>query len=218
MQDKKQTYISYLISTGVHVIGLLLLLLWSFNTEVEEPEYLTIGFGSIGNAAIPGRNVKEVKTEEKEVKQKEEKKEDVKVPKVKNSDEDNVTSEVKEKKEEKTEQKEEQDEIREEQFEDPFGGQGFGIQIDWGGGGLRKIYNYYIPPYPEGVNKEIDLKLRFTIFPDGTVGKIIPLIKADSRLETAAISSLRQWKFEPIPDGKKKANQVVTIIFPFRLK
>lgn len=50
------------------------------------------------------------------------------------------------------------------------GGAGFDIQ--WGGNGTRKIYSYQIPDYPDGVNKEIDIRLKFTIKPDGTVGSI----------------------------------------------
>ena len=64
--------------------------------------------------------------------------------------------------------------------------------------GTRKIYSYLIPAYPEGVNKEIDIRLKFTIKPDGTVGSIFLLTKADTRLENAAINSLWQWRFELI--------------------
>ena len=46
----------------------------------------------------------------------------------------------------------------------------------------------------------------------------MPLIKADTRLEEAAIKSLRQWRFEPLPKNKKNNEQVAVIIFPFRLE
>jgi protein TonB len=95
---------------------------------------------------------------------------------------------------------------------------GFGFEIDFGGKGTRKIYSYNLPEYPEGVSKEIDVKLRFTILPDGTVGKIFPLIKADARLELASINSLRQWRFEPLPRNAKQIEQTVVIIFPYRLQ
>jgi protein TonB len=83
---------------------------------------------------------------------------------------------------------------------------------------MRKIYSYSLPAYPEGVSKEIDVKLRFSILADGTVGKILPLIKADTRLEQAAINSLRQWRFEPLPENQQTKEQFAVIIFPFRLK
>jgi protein TonB len=92
---------------------------------------------------------------------------------------------------------------------------GFGYGIDWGGKGTRKIYSYALPAYPPGVDKEINIKLRFTILPDGTVGNIIPLTKADTRLEDAAINSLRQWRFEA---SQSKLEQVAVIVFPYRLR
>lgn len=99
------------------------------------------------------------------------------------------------------------------------GGNGsFGYDIDWGGRGQRKIYSYIIPPYPEGVNKEIDIRLRFTILPDGTVGTIIPLIKADTRLENSAINALRQWRFQALDPFQKQLSQIAVIVFPYRLR
>ena len=67
-------------------------------------------------------------------------------------------------------------------------------------------------------SKEIDIKLKFSILPDGSVGKIIPLMKADTRLEMAAINSLRNWRFEPLRIGQKKNEQSVVITFPYRLR
>jgi len=96
-------------------------------------------------------------------------------------------------------------------------GIGDGISINFGGR-VRKIYNYLIPPYPNGVSKQIDVRLRFSILPDGTVGSIIVLTKVDGRLENAAINSLKLWRFEPIPSGQTQVEQKATIVFPFRLK
>ncbi|MCU7494484.1 MAG: hypothetical protein HF314_12855 [Ignavibacteria bacterium] len=95
---------------------------------------------------------------------------------------------------------------------------GDGYDIFWGGKGNRKIYSYTLPKYPDGVSKEIDLKLKFTILPDGTVGTIIPLMKADTRLENSAISSLRRWRFAPLPPGQKQLEQTAVIVFPYRLR
>jgi periplasmic protein TonB len=95
-------------------------------------------------------------------------------------------------------------------------GYGDGFGIDWGGS-VRKIYNYNIPKYPEGVTKEIDVKLRFSILPDGSVGSIIVMRKADSRLEQVAIEALRLWRFEPLPPKAKQVSQITVITFPFRL-
>lgn len=94
---------------------------------------------------------------------------------------------------------------------------GFGFDIDWGGRGTRKIYSYILPAYPEGVNKEADIRLKFSIMSDGTVGSIIPLTKGDTKLENAAINSLRQWRFEPLGQSQKDLEQNAVIIFPYRL-
>jgi TonB family protein len=96
-------------------------------------------------------------------------------------------------------------------------GVGDGYSIDFGGR-VRKIYSYIIPDYPSGVSINIDIKLKFTILPDGTVGTIFPLIKANAQLESTAINSLRQWRFEPIPIEQRQQVQTVVITFPFRIK
>ena len=93
-----------------------------------------------------------------------------------------------------------------------------GYDIDWGGMGTRKIYSYELPEYPEGVQKEIDIRLRFTIKPDGTVGSVNVLTKADSKLERVAVESLWRWRFEPLPPNAAQTNQTAIIVFPFRLK
>ena len=97
-------------------------------------------------------------------------------------------------------------------------GGGNGFFFDWGGSGVRKVLTYSIPDYPAGVNKEANVRLRFTIRPDGSVGSIIPITKADTRLEDAALNSLRRWRFEKLPASITPFDQVVVITFPFRLQ
>jgi protein TonB len=94
----------------------------------------------------------------------------------------------------------------------------FGFDIDWGGKGTRKIYSFILPQYPDGVKKEVNIKLQFTILPDGTVGTIIPKMKADTKLENAAINSLRQWRFEALSSSQKQVEQSAVIVFPYRLQ
>lgn len=96
-------------------------------------------------------------------------------------------------------------------------GMGDGFGINWGGR-IRKIYSYRIPDYPSGVAKEIDVKLRFSILPDGSVARITILQKVDSRLEQVATDALRLWRFEPLPNNSEQVTQIATISFPFRLK
>jgi len=76
-------------------------------------------------------------------------------------------------------------------------GYGFG-DIEWGGGGNRIVLHKPLPRFPSGVNTNAVLKFKFTVMPDGTVGRIIPLQKADPRLEQAALEALRQWRFNQL--------------------
>ena len=94
----------------------------------------------------------------------------------------------------------------------------FGFDIEWGGKGIRNIYSFNLPTYPGGVKKEVDIKLQFTILPDGTIGTIFPKIKADTKLENAAINSLRQWRFEALDPSQKQVEQTAVIVFPYRLQ
>jgi protein TonB len=205
--DQKQ---SYLISFAFHVLLTLAFLFVDFTIEAEDEEYVTIGFGSgsVGNLSSEAPKKQVMKTQPK--------KDEVELPAAKNPDEENVVAETK-----KEETKEpEQTDLLNKSEEDYYGlGDGsFGYDIDFGGKRVRKVYSYNIPPYPEGVSKEIDVRLRFTILPDGSVGSIFPLIKADSRLEEAAIKSLRQWRFEPLTGNQRNQTQTAVIIFPFRLQ
>ena len=229
MTDKR---IPYLLSIALHLILILILYFIKINSEPVEDEYVTIGFGAIGNLSSSGvladNPTKEIQKKQPEA-QKEIKKEEVKkveLPQVFNEDNTNdvvINADKKESKEdtkpEKVEPIVKEDTEAGKGKEETGEGEGnFGFEIDFGGKGKRKIYSYSLPPYPEGVSKEIDVKLKFTILPDGSVAKILPLTKADSRLESTAINSLRQWRFEPIPESQKRLEQTAVIIFPFRLK
>jgi protein TonB len=216
-----------MISLIVHVGLMLLFMAFKFTIEYENEDFITVGFGTFGELSSSGAKpaIKEVKEENKIEKTEEKKPEEkkVEVPVAKNIDEDNVSVPPTEKIEEKPKEVKNQAEEAENKNKGrEVAGEGAGkfglFDIEWGGTGKRKIYSYNIPPYPEGVLKEIDVKLRFSILPDGTVGRIFPLIKADTRLETAAINSLRQWRFESLPPSQKQADQSVIIIFPFRLR
>lgn len=230
MLYRKTQRLSYLISLLVHILFAVLFIAWTVEIERENDEFVTIGFGTFGkvsSSGAVGKKVEKAKTPATVEKQKvEAKKEEKKVelPEVKNTDEENPVVAAKEKEEKETppekvepivEKSESENKGREATGE---GTGNFGFEIDFGGKGIRKIYSYKLPSYPSGVSKEIDVKLRFTILPDGTVGRIFPLIKADTRLELAAINSLRQWRFEPLPDNQKQLEQTAVIVFPYRLR
>ncbi len=194
-------------------------------------EYVELSFGKSsqpGSSGAIGTQINQVeenaKAETNETVDKSKEVKEVELPKAKNTSEENVVKPADKEKEEtktvKTETKEKTDSkvTTVGQGNKAEGEGSFGFDIDWGGQGTRKIYSYILPSYPEGVNKEIDIRLRFSILPDGTVGNILPLTKADTRLENAAINSLRQWRFEALAPGQKQTEQAAVIVFPYRLQ
>jgi protein TonB len=220
---------SYIYSVILHIILIFIFAFINFSVGTEEDEYVTIGFGSGMSMGSPGPVGQDIRTEKEEPKQEKqqnkiEDQKKVELPKTQNPDNDNIITEADKKKQTETVNAEKvkpltQDESKTKGTEQTGEGEGgFGFEIDFGGKGMRKIYSYILPEYPEGVSKEIDVRLRFTIMPDGTVGRIFPLIKADARLELAAINSLRQWRFEPLPTNARKVDQTVIITFPYRLQ
>lgn len=222
--------ISYLVSFSFHLLLALLFLFVKMQSEEPTDEYVLVGFGSgigLGSPGGSGGMGGEQKEQAPVVKKNDEDKK-IDLPKSRHTDNENIIT--------KTDKKKEKDETTASNVKSLIpgdsknkgngagfgdggeGGGGFGFALDFGGKGKRRIYSYSLPEYPEGVSKEIDVRLRFTILPDGTVANIFPLIKADARLESTAINSLRQWRFEPLPTNAKQAEQIVVITFPYRLR
>ncbi len=224
--------LSFSISLLLHLILLLLFLVLKFTIDYPQKEYVELSFGvsgETGSSGAIGSQVTEVEelTKPEEVSETPDKSKEVKeveLPKAKNTSEENVIKPADKEKEKtkasKTESKEKtEDKITTEGQGNISKGEGsFGYDIDWGGKGTRRIYSFNIPSYPEGVQKEVDIRLRFTILPDGTVGTIIPQTKADTKLENAAINALRQWRFEPLSPNQKQSEQTAVIVFPYRLQ
>jgi protein TonB len=224
---KEPRNISYLISFSFHLVLALLFIFLKVSSSIKAEEYLLIGFGSGSGIGSPGGSVENKKMSEpkiiseKNVVKKNEKKIDL--PKSKQIDDKNVITAVNKKnldKEKDSNVKPLTSASKKNNVADQggSGSGGFGFELDFGGKGMRRIYSYNLPEYPEGVSKEIDVKLRFTILPDGTVSKIFPVIKADARLELASINSLKNWRFEPLPKSAKQIDQTVVITFPYRLQ
>jgi TonB family protein len=95
----------------------------------------------------------------------------------------------------------------------------YGSSIDWGGEGGRRLLSGRIPKYPEGLtDKQMVVVLQFTVFPDGSVGRIIPVRKTDEYLEHAAIAALQTWRFEALPPQVNKKMQVGKVPFNFKLE
>lgn len=86
--------------------------------------------------------------------------------------------------------------------------------INWGGGGNRTVLYKKLPSYPKGVNLSAQIKIKFTVSKDGMVIKMIPLQKGDPVLEKAAMSALKQWRFNPLKEDKTMYG---IITFTFKL-
>lgn len=224
--------ISYSVSFLFHTVLVILMLLINLTFDFPPKDYVELSFGlssEIGSSGAKGElldNTEEIAAQE-EISQTESKREEVKevkLPVTKNVTEENIIKpadkEKEQKKETKTENKKETiSDVTNTGKGNQAQGQGsFGFDIEWGGMGTRKIYSYSLPEYPEGVNKEIDIRLRFTIKPDGTVGSIFLMTKADTKLENAAINSLWQWRFEPLSMTQQQGEQTAVIVFPYRLR
>jgi hypothetical protein len=75
------------------------------------------------------------------------------------------------------------------------------------------------PPLPKAtVESESELELRFWILPNGAVGRVVPVKKADPRLEALAINYLRNWRFNPLPSDAPQDEQWGIIPFKFRIR
>lgn len=224
--------VSVSASIFAHIIIIALLLTIKLTVSYPPEKYVELSFGQSGLPGSSGAVGDQVNNNDQQIQQASQsdsknKSIDLKsteIPKVKNlSNEDLISETVKKdqkgKSDKNADKKESNSDFNSLGMGNKTGGNGsFGYDIDWGGKGQRKIYSYNIPPYPEGVNKEIDIRLKFTILPDGTVGTIIPLIKADTRLENSAINALRQWRFESLDPSQKQVPQIAVIVFPYRLR
>lgn len=232
MSSKKSSGISYSISFAFHAIAIILLLLINLSFDYLPSEYVEVSFGisdQSGSSGAKGNKINIIKEVPKQS-QKEQSKEknpivkEVELPVAKNTEEDNVIKPAnndKEIAEERTEINTETTTSNSQTSEEGNNSEvegNFGFDIDWGGKGTRKIYSFILPQYPDGVKKEVNIKLQFTILPDGTIGTIIPKMKADTRLENAAINSLRQWRFEALSSNQKQVEQTAVIVFPYRLQ
>ena len=63
----------------------------------------------------------------------------------------------------------------------------------------RKILNKVIPEYPQGVQQDSEVQLRFEVLPSGKVKESIVIIKKGGpQMDAASLAALKQWQFNPI--------------------
>ncbi len=96
--------------------------------------------------------------------------------------------------------------------------QDISFALEWEGDVTRKKVSGTIPEYPPGVNVEAVIRLRATVFPDGTVKSVQPVQRANPRLEDVAQSAVRYWRFEPLGRNHPQVEQDCYITFHFTLQ
>jgi TonB family protein len=93
---------------------------------------------------------------------------------------------------------------------------GFTIQ---GEAAQRTILYKVIPEYPEGVNKDAVVRIRFTVLPSGIVGSAVLLTKGgEATLERLTLEAFRQWRFSPLPPDVPQVDQEGVITFRWVLR
>jgi protein TonB len=223
---------SYSFSFLFHALLFLLFILITINLEYPPREYVELSFGQSGETGSSGakgtliEEVKELPASQikNQTVNKNEVVKEVELPKAINTEKENVIKPAdKDKEVSSVSSSKSNDQQISTSSSDAQGnkqeGEGsFGFDIDWGGKGKRQIWSYPLPKYPAGVYKEIDIKIMFIIKPDGSVGLARLLTKADTKLENAALNSLRQWRFEPLSSSQKQIDQTAVIVFPYRLQ
>ncbi len=223
---------SYTSSVFLHLVLMILFYIWTITIDYPPRDYVELSFGisgEFGSSGAIGTQIEKIDELAKPEEQTETKNQtaevrEVELPKAtQTSDQNAITPAEKDKQKSEVSRTETKDTRNQQvtttgQGNRAIGDGSFGFVIEWGGKGTRRIYNYIIPDYPEGVQKEINIRLSFTILPDGTIGTIIPVTKADTRLENVAINSLRQWRFEPLSSNQPQNEQAAVIDFPFRLQ
>jgi|GEM_PF-6777982 len=89
--------------------------------------------------------------------------------------------------------------------------------ISWDGV-VRDVLYDPLPKYPEGLDQEAVIRIRITVLPNGTVGDLIPLQKADATLESVTMKTLKRWKLSPLKASDPQLNQTAIISFRFVLQ
>ncbi|MDP8201139.1 MAG: energy transducer TonB [Candidatus Tenebribacter burtonii] len=79
----------------------------------------------------------------------------------------------------------------------------------------RRILNKVIHSYPEGVQQNAKVKIKFDVLPDGTVTNIIIIQKAEPRLEFNSLNAISQWKFNSISQDIVQKG-VITFIYELK--
>jgi TonB family protein len=97
-------------------------------------------------------------------------------------------------------------------------GRAAGYSLQWAGGGTRNKISGDLPTYPQGVNVEAQVRIEAVVAVDGSVKSLHPIQKANEKLDDAAMTKVRFWKFEPLNSTQPQVDQTCTIRFNFKLQ
>ncbi|HLF14755.1 MAG TPA: TonB family protein, partial [Bacteroidota bacterium] len=74
-----------------------------------------------------------------------------------------------------------------------------------------------LPKYPRGTDAEMPIAISFTVLADGTVSAVVPTRRGNEILEREAVSAVRTWRFEALPQAMSDKMQTGSVIFNFKL-
>lgn len=97
-------------------------------------------------------------------------------------------------------------------------GSSVSVSMQWSDGGTRKKLSGELPEYPQGANVEAQIKIETVVMPNGSVRGLKPAQKGNTKLEEAAMSAVRLWKFEPLRKSSPQKDQTCVVIFNFLLR
>ncbi len=81
-------------------------------------------------------------------------------------------------------------------------------------GPLARRHVIYRPPPPKTVALVSGtVKIKFWVLPDGTVGKMIPIVRGDPDLERRALKFLSKWRFEKTNSAARDQWGILSIRF-----
>ncbi len=90
-------------------------------------------------------------------------------------------------------------------------------RIVWNGV-ARVLLSGSKPQFPPGVQNGGTVKIRIIVNPAGEVLSMVPVEKADSRLDEAAMSAIRTWQFSRLGANYPHVNQSAIATFIFKLE
>lgn len=89
--------------------------------------------------------------------------------------------------------------------------------ITWESGPNRVKTAGSLPHFPGSVNREVKIRLAFTVAPDGSIVSITPQTKGEPELERVSVEALRTWRFNSLQGSSTvKQNGIITFVFELR--